>query len=86
MKSHQDSALDSAMKNLDFELTLIIPLPGPSDSSNCSPSISLGPVKVPLGTSTQPGSILPPSPSDLKEIGSSDSLPTILGQETLTNG
>jgi hypothetical protein len=86
MKSHQDSALDSAIKNLDLTLTLTIPLQAPSDSSNCSPSISLGPVKVPFGTSTQPGSISPPSPSNLKEIGSSDSLPTILGQETSTNG
>lgn len=56
MKSHEDSSLVSAMKNLDLTLTLEIPL-GPSGSCNSSPSISLGPVKIPLGTSTQEGPI-----------------------------
>jgi hypothetical protein len=50
------SSLDSAIKNLDLTLTLEIPL-GQSDSCNSSPSISLGPVKIPLGTSEQEGPI-----------------------------
>jgi hypothetical protein len=56
MKSHQDSSLDSALKNLDLTLSLEIPLE-PSGSCSSSPSISLGPVKIPLGTSTQEGPI-----------------------------
>ena len=54
--SPQDSLADSAIKNLDLTLTLEIPL-GQSDSCNCSPSISLGPVKIPLKTSQQAGPI-----------------------------
>jgi hypothetical protein len=86
MGSLKDSALGSAIKNLDLTLSLEIPLPGPSDSSNSCPSISLGPVLIPLGTSPPVQPILPPSPNDLAAIGSSDSLPTIMGQETSTNG
>jgi hypothetical protein len=75
MPSLKDSALDSAIKNLDLTLGLEMPLPAQSDCSNCSPSISLGPVKIPLGTSGQHANILPPSASDLEAIGNSDSQP-----------
>ena len=50
------SSLDNAIKNLDLTLELEIPL-GPSGSCSSSPSISLGPVTIPLGTSIQPPSI-----------------------------
>ena len=53
MTSHRDSPLDSAIKNLDLTLSLEIPIQGQSDSSSSCPSISLGPVKIPLGTSAQ---------------------------------
>lgn len=56
MASHRDSFADSALKNLDLTLGLEIPLL-PSGSCSSCPSISLGPVKVQLGTSTQPGPI-----------------------------
>lgn len=85
MASRKTSLLDNATKNLDLTLSLEIPL-GPSGSCNSSPRIFLGPVTIPLGTSTQEAPILPPSPKDLREIGSSDSLPTTMGLETLTNG
>jgi hypothetical protein len=52
MKSRETSSLDSALKNLDLTLELEIPLEL-SGSCSSSPSISLGPVKIPLGTSTQ---------------------------------
>ena len=82
MASPLDSRLANAIKSQDLTLSLEIPLPGPSDSSSCSLSFSAGPVIIPLKTSEQQPNILPPSPSDLAEIGNSDSLPTILGQET----
>jgi len=50
MTSLKDSSVGSAIKNLDLTLELEIPLPGPSDSSNSCPSISVGPVQIPLGT------------------------------------
>ena len=75
MASQKDSFLDSATKNLDLTLTLEIPLE-PSGLCSSSANISLGPVKVQLGTSTQPGIISPPSPSDLEAIGSSPSQDT----------
>jgi hypothetical protein len=56
MASRQESSLVSALKNLDLTLELEIPL-GPSGSCSCSPVISLGPVKIPLGTSTPQGPI-----------------------------
>jgi hypothetical protein len=81
MASHQDSALDSALKNLDFELTLEIPFPAASGSSSCSPSISLGPVSIPLRTSDQEQPI---SGNFTKSslIGNSLSVPTIGDPET----
>jgi hypothetical protein len=52
MKSPETSSLASALKNLDLTLEVEVPL-GPSDSCNSFPSISLGPVKIPLTTSIQ---------------------------------
>ena len=75
MASPKDSLLGNAMKNLDLTLSLEIPL-APPESCNCSPSISLGPVSIPLGTSEREGPISPPSPSDLAAIGNSPWLPT----------
>lgn len=70
MKSHEDSSLDSALRNLDLTLSLEIPL-APSESCSSSPSISLGPVSIPLGTSTQEGPISGIfTKSDLEKIGS----------------
>jgi hypothetical protein len=57
MTSPKDSSADSAIRNLDLTLELEIPLPGASGSCSSSPEISLGPVKVPLGTSTREGPI-----------------------------
>jgi hypothetical protein len=56
MKSQQDSSLGSAIKNLDLTLSLEIPLE-PLGSCSSSPSISLGPESIQLGTSTQEGPI-----------------------------
>jgi hypothetical protein len=56
MKSHETSLLANALKNQDLTLGLTIPL-APSESCSCSPSISLGPVTIQLGTSTAQGSI-----------------------------
>ena len=75
MASPKDSLLGNAMKNLDLTLSLEIPL-APPESCNCSPSISLGPVSIPLGTSGPPGPISPPSAKDLAAIGNSPWLPT----------
>lgn len=72
----KDSALGSAIRNQDLTLELEIPIQGPSDSSNSCPSISLGPVKIPLGTPEPRVPILPPSPSDLEAIGNTPWLPT----------
>lgn len=80
MASLKDSALGSAIKNLDLTLTLEIPLPAPSDSSNSSHNISLELVGIPLLTPEQPPSILPPSPKDLEETGNWLSPDTIGGQ------
>ena len=76
------SRLANVLKSQDLTLALEIPLAGPSDSSNCSLSISLGPVSIPLKTSEQLPNILPPSPSDLAAIGNSGWLDTTGGQET----
>ncbi len=56
MTSPKTFLLDNVIKNQDLTLTLEIPL-GQSESCNSSPSISLGPVKIPLATSTAPGPI-----------------------------
>lgn len=81
MKSHQDSALASALKNLDLTIELEIPLPDASDSCSYSPKISLGPVKIPLGISTQEQPISGTfTTSSL--IGNSLSLPTTGDQDT----
>lgn len=70
MTSHWDSSLGSAIKNLDFDLTLEIPLE-PSGSCSSSPSILLGPVSIPSGTSTQEGPISGTfTKSDLEATGS----------------
>jgi len=69
MASRLGSRLANVLKSQDLSIALEIPLAGPSDSSNCSLSISLGPVSIPLKTSEQLPNILPPSPSDLAEIG-----------------
>ena len=82
MASRLGSRLANVLKSQDLSIALEIPLAGPSDSSNCSLSISLGQVVIPLKTSEPLPPISPPLPSDLAEIGNSDSLPTILGQET----
>lgn len=82
MASRLGSRLANVLKSQDLSIALEIPLAGPSDSSSFSLSISVGPVSIPLKTSEPQPNILPPSPSDLAEIGNSDSLPTILGQET----
>lgn len=50
------SRVVSALRNQDLTLGLEIPL-GRSDCSSCSPSISLGPVSIPLRTSTRLGPI-----------------------------
>lgn len=75
MASRPISSLANAGKNLDLTLSLTIPL-APSGSCSSSLVISLGPVSMELGTSTQPGPISPPSPSDLGKIGNSPWLPT----------
>lgn len=72
MGSLKTSSLGNALRNQDLTLELEVPL-GASDSCSSTPSISLGPVKIPLGTSTQPGLISPPSRKDLEAIGNSDS-------------
>ena len=59
------SRVVSALRNQDLTLGLEIPL-GRSDCSSCSPSISLGPVSIPLRTSTR----LEP----ISEVFTSDSL------------
>lgn len=82
MASQLDSRLVNAIKSQDLTLSLEIPLPGPSDSSSCSLSFSVGQVAIPLKISEPLPPISPPLPSDLAEIGNSDSLPTILGRET----
>jgi len=82
MASLKDSALVSAIKSQDLTLTLEIPLQAPSDSSSCSLNFSVGQALIPLRTSEPLPPISPPSAKDLAEIGNSDSLPTILGQET----
>lgn len=56
MASRIFSVVGSALKSQDLTLGLEIPL-GRSDCSNCSPSISLGPVSIPLRTSTRLGPI-----------------------------
>jgi hypothetical protein len=81
MASRVASAAVSAIKSQDLTLALEIPLLAPSGSSNCSLSISLGPVSIPLKTSEPLPPILPPSQSDLAEIGNSGWLDTIGGQE-----
>jgi hypothetical protein len=78
----KDSALVSAIKSQDFSVALEIPIPGPSDSSNCSLSISLGPVSIPLKTSQPLPPISPPSAKDLEAIGNSDWLDTTGDLET----
>jgi hypothetical protein len=78
----KDSALVSAIKSQDFSVALEIPIPGPSDSSNCSLSISLGPVSIPLKTSQPLPPISPPSRKDLEAIGNSGWLDTTGDQET----
>lgn len=81
MSSHQDSALASALKNLDLTLELEIPVPVASDSCSYSPKISLGPVTIPLGTSTQERPISGTfTTSSL--IGNSLSLPTTGDRDT----
>lgn len=84
MASRQESSLDSAIKSAISDLTLsaelTFPLPDASASCSSTPSFSLGPVKVPLGTSTAPGIISPPSRSDLEAIGSSPSQDMTEGQ------
>lgn len=84
MKSHEDSSLDSAIKNLDLTLSLEIPL-APSGSCSSSPSISLGPVTIPLGTSTQEGPISGTFTKD-SMIGSLDSQLTTSDQEISESG
>lgn len=85
MTSHRDSSLGSAIRNLDFDLTLEIPLPDASDSCNYFPKISLGPVSIPLGTSTAEGPISGTFTKD-SMIGSLDSQLTTGGQETSESG
>lgn len=81
MASRKESSVDSAIRNLDLTLSLEIPLQAPSDSCNYCPSISLGPVKIPLGTS---GLQQPISGAFTKDslIGNSLSLDTTGDQET----
>lgn len=55
--SSQDNSIKSAISDLTLSVELTVPLPVPSESHNYCPSISLGPVKIPLGTSTPPGPI-----------------------------
>jgi hypothetical protein len=56
MPSQKISSLESATKNLDLTLELEVPLE-PSGSCSSSLDISLGPVKIQLGTSQTQGSI-----------------------------
>jgi hypothetical protein len=86
MASLRGLVRDSVTKNLDLALSLEIPLPGPSGSSSSSLSFSLGQGMIPLRIASPLPPISPPSRSDLEGIGNSDSLPTIMGQETLPNG
>lgn len=82
MTSLKDSSVGSAIKNLDLTLELEMPIRGPADSSNSSPSISLEPVSTLLEILQPPPSIsgvfgkdsLHPSP--LEETGNSPSPPT----------
>lgn len=64
------------MKSPDLTLSLEVPL-GPSALCSSSLSISVGPVSIPLRTSTREEGISPPSPDDLEGIGNSPWLPTI---------
>lgn len=54
--SQETSFVASSTKNLDLTLSLEIPL-APSGSPSSCLNISLGPVKIPLGTCTPPGPI-----------------------------
>jgi hypothetical protein len=80
MTSSRDNSIKSAISDLTLSVELSVPLPVPSESHNYSPSISVGPVKIPLGTSGEPGPILPPSPKNLEETGSLDWQRTITDQ------
>lgn len=77
MASRKTSLLASVTKNLDLTLSLEIPLEPSGLPSSCA-NISLGPVKVQLGTSTQPGPISGnfTTASMDSEIGNSLSPPT----------
>lgn len=55
--SSPDNSIKSAIGDLTLSVELCVPLPVPSESHNYSPSISLGPVKIPLKTSGPPGPI-----------------------------
>lgn len=57
MASPKDSFPVSVLRKVDLTASLEIPIPAQLDSCSCSPVISLGPVKIPLGTSTQEGHI-----------------------------
>lgn len=88
MTSPKDSSNDSAIRNLDLTLSLESPIPAPSDSSSSCPDISLGPVKIPLGTCRPPGPISGTFTRDQmdSEIGNSLSPPMTGGQATSTSG
>lgn len=81
MASRKESYVDSAIRNLDLTLSLEIPIPAQSDSCSYCPSISLGPVKIPLGTSEQQQPISAVFTKD-SLIGNSLSLDTTGDQET----
>jgi hypothetical protein len=57
MTSSRDNFIKSATGDLTLSVEMSVPLPVPSESHNYSPSISLGPVKIPLGTSEPQGPI-----------------------------
>jgi hypothetical protein len=74
MTSSRDNFIKNATGDLTLSVELQVPLPVPSESHNYSPSISLGPVKIQLGTSEQPAPICGTfTKSELEEatIGSS---------------
>jgi len=79
------NSIKSAVGDLTLSMELSVPLPGPSESPSCSPSISVTLDGTPLPT-------LRPQPSisgvftKASLTGNSDSLPTIMGQETLESG
>lgn len=86
MTSSLDSSIKSAVSDLTLSAELSVPMPAPSESrssflnSSNPPVITLGPVSIPLGTSTGPHPISGVFTKDSMEIGNSLSLDTTTDQ------